>query len=47
MVLYLVHGLLHLAGYDDLTAEERGEMEELQESLVEEVYGRGRGFSQG
>ena len=47
MVLYLVHGLLHLAGYDDLTAEEREEMEELQESLVEEVYGRGRGFSQG
>ena len=26
LVLYLVHGLLHLVGYDDLTPEERGKM---------------------
>ena len=26
MVLYLVHGLLHLAGYDDLTPDEKAVM---------------------
>ena len=37
ITLYLVHGLLHLAGYDDSSEVERGEMEELQEALVSEL----------
>ena len=37
ITLYLVHGLLHLAGYDDSSEVARGEMEELQEALVSEL----------
>ena len=37
IALYLVHGLLHLAGYDDSSEAARGEMEELQEALVTEL----------
>ena len=36
---YLIHGLLHLAGYDDTTPAAREEMERLQESLLTEVIG--------
>ena len=32
--LYLVHGLLHLQGFDDLEEEERTEMAALQERIV-------------
>ncbi|MGE9270785.1 MAG: rRNA maturation RNase YbeY [Verrucomicrobiales bacterium] len=31
---YLVHGLLHLAGYEDEEAEDRRRMESIQEALV-------------
>ena len=41
IALYLVHGLLHLAGYDDSSQPERGEMEELQEALVAELLEEG------
>ena len=37
ITLYLVHGLLHLAGYDDCSEATRCEMEELQEALVTEL----------
>ncbi len=39
IVLYLVHGLLHLAGYDDKTQQGRAEMDGLQESLLNELLG--------
>ena len=39
ITLYLVHGLLHLAGYEDATQEARMEMEGLQESLLNELLG--------
>jgi len=35
---YHVHGLLHLAGYDDLSEPEYTEMHALQESLISEFY---------
>ena len=35
---YLVHGLLHLAGYDDQTDEDRQNMEEVQEKLVKRYW---------
>lgn len=31
---YIVHGLLHLAGYDDATAEERSRMHELEDQYL-------------
>lgn len=39
LVLYLIHGLLHLSGYEDGTEASRSEMAVLQESLVSEVFG--------
>lgn len=39
VLLYLVHGLLHLGGFEDATAAGQGEMNDLQERLVEEVLG--------
>ncbi|MFP6879769.1 MAG: rRNA maturation RNase YbeY [Roseibacillus sp.] len=38
LVLYLIHGLLHLCGYEDTTDSGREEMAELQEALVGEVF---------
>jgi probable rRNA maturation factor len=38
LVLYLIHGLLHLSGYGDTTETSRAEMDELQESLLAEVF---------
>ena len=37
--LYLVHGLLHLAGYDDRKPAERKRMERLQEKIVAQAAG--------
>ena len=34
MNLYLVHGILHLAGYDDACSRGRKEMERLQEKIL-------------
>ena len=34
ITLYLVHGILHLAGYEDGTKSSRDEMDALQESLL-------------
>lgn len=37
---YHVHGLLHLAGYDDLTTIDHTTMHKLQEELILKFYGR-------
>lgn len=34
-----VHGLLHLAGWDDATAEERAAMHARQEEILQEIQG--------
>lgn len=38
LLRYLVHGLLHLAGHEDGTPEERKQMEAAQEELVKRVW---------
>lgn len=37
LVLYLVHGVLHLAGYDDLAAQQAGRMYARQERLMQRL----------
>jgi probable rRNA maturation factor len=37
LCLYVLHGLLHLAGYDDTTNSASREMEQLQERLMTEI----------
>ncbi|MCK4916916.1 MAG: rRNA maturation RNase YbeY [Candidatus Omnitrophica bacterium] len=37
LFLYLVHGVLHLIGYDDMTKVKRLVMEKKQEELLEEI----------
>ena len=37
LCLYLLHGLLHLAGYDDATASASREMNRLQRRLMREI----------
>lgn len=38
--LYIVHGLLHLAGFDDKTAKGASEMERIQEKVVDRALRR-------
>jgi len=38
LALYVVHGILHLCGYEDETESGRRGMTELQEGLLEEVF---------
>jgi rRNA maturation RNase YbeY len=40
--LYIAHGLLHLAGYDDHSEDGFREMAKLQNDLVEKIVGPGR-----
>lgn len=35
--LYIVHGLLHLHGFEDLTASARRQMNKMQEAIVERI----------
>ncbi len=37
LVLYIVHGLLHSAGYDDLTSEAEPEMRRMEKVLMKEL----------
>lgn len=37
LCLYLVHGILHLAGFDDTTERQRREMEARQKEILEKV----------
>ncbi len=39
IALYLVHGLLHLHGFDDKLPEDASAMGALQEEILEEVWG--------
>ncbi|MBD3246558.1 MAG: rRNA maturation RNase YbeY [Candidatus Omnitrophica bacterium] len=38
LALYCIHGVLHLLGYDDRTAESRREMERRQEEILQDIY---------
>jgi len=38
MMLYIIHGLLHLAGHEDKILEQRSEMENIQTRILEEVW---------
>ena len=42
MFRYILHGFLHLAGYNDASASDRRRMICAQESVLREVLGRGR-----
>lgn len=37
LVLYIVHGILHLLGYDDHTADDRKKMREKEEEILFEI----------
>ena len=38
LMLYIVHGLLHLSGHEDAIAAERDAMEKVQFAILEEVW---------
>ena len=38
LILYVIHGLLHLAGYEDENPEDREAMEKVQFSLLDQVW---------
>lgn len=38
LMLYIVHGLLHLAGFDDATERESDAMDELQSAILSKVW---------
>ena len=38
LALYLIHGLAHLAGYDDQDEEDRAEMDQVQQDLLERLW---------
>lgn len=41
IALYIVHGLLHLAGYGDKSPDEAGEMKVLQEKILARLWEKG------
>ena len=43
VILYCIHGLLHLAGYDDTTEEGRARMAAKQKSLLDKIFTCSRG----
>jgi len=38
LMLYMIHGLLHLAGHEDADPEERRVMEDIQTRILEQVW---------
>ena len=40
VTLYIIHGILHLAGYDDLTPKDRARMESRQDKILEAICKR-------
>lgn len=38
LMLYIIHGLLHLAGHEDLIQQEREAMEAIQTQILEQVW---------
>lgn len=41
LMLYIIHGLLHLAGYEDASDSDRERMDRLQQSILTEVWNEG------
>ncbi len=39
LMLYIIHGLLHLAGHEDATPEGLAQMNDLQQSILGQVWG--------
>ena len=39
LALYIIHGMLHLAGYRDGTSDEFNQITELQEKILAEICG--------
>ena len=39
LLLYLVHGILHLLGYDDIKKADRLKMEKKQQQILNKIYG--------
>jgi probable rRNA maturation factor len=44
LCLYLIHGLMHLAGWDDHEEAEAAEMKRRQEAVLEELTAKGQGI---
>ena len=38
LVLYIVHGLLHLAGHDDQSDDDAARMDEMQQAILNQVW---------
>ncbi len=38
ILLYIIHGLLHLRGYDDIREEERELMHQMQSTILDELW---------
>jgi len=38
ILLYIIHGILHLAGYDDLTQKDSKRMQNKQEKVLSEIW---------
>jgi probable rRNA maturation factor len=38
LMLYIIHGLLHLAGYEDASESDRIKMDDLQQSILADVW---------
>ncbi len=38
LMLYIIHGLLHLSGHEDEDPQERAEMEKIQTSILEQLW---------
>lgn len=38
LMLYVIHGLLHLAGYEDSSDDDRSRMDRLQEEILQDVW---------
>ncbi|MGJ8657043.1 MAG: rRNA maturation RNase YbeY [Akkermansiaceae bacterium] len=38
LMLYIIHGLLHLSGHEDADPNERAEMEKIQTRILEQVW---------
>jgi probable rRNA maturation factor len=45
VALYLIHGLLHLAGWHDADETERAEMHRLQEIILDRIYKMDEGLT--
>lgn len=42
VMLYIIHGLLHLAGHEDASAEGQTRMNQLQQTILDQVWMSGR-----